>query len=173
MLISDMLQPGDVILSKNAGIATFLIRWWTKSPYTHVDVYVGDLYGVSLAVGAGPVFGGVFSKVRAVLVDNITSYEVFRTKLNEEQRTKISRFLISRIGGAYSYKMFFLYGYRSLMGKLGIYKNDPFPEEWVCSELAAYAFDSVGITVGESPVNTVPADFVRCGKFVRVIERIK
>lgn len=40
----DDLQPGDILLYRNGrkSIVSSLIRWWTRSPYSHAAIYLGN-----------------------------------------------------------------------------------------------------------------------------------
>jgi hypothetical protein len=169
----DALEPGDAIVTKNAGIATAAIRYFTKSPFTHVEAYAGRIEGVPLLVGAGPVFAGVFSKVRVVPLESLSAdFVVMRpVGFGDAERSFIVRFMLSQLEASYGYSEYIPIAYRIILRKLNerfgttynIPTKDSAPGEWVCSELYAAGCDAMseifngdGAFFGVPPINVYP-----------------
>jgi hypothetical protein len=175
MELADILQPGDAVVSKDAGAATMLIRYFTDSTFTHVDGYIGSILGVPMLVGAGPVFAGIFSKVRVVPLSTIQNdFVVMRPRYETPvDRADIAKFMLSQVNKAYAYKQYIAIGYRIVLRflnkrlgtKFNVPTKDTCPGEWICSELYAAACNNmleqknaVGNFFGDSPMNIYPGD---------------
>jgi hypothetical protein len=151
MELLDVLQPGDAIVSKDAGAATAVIRFFTQSQFTHVDGYVGHILGEPILVGAGPVFGGVFSKVRLVPLSSLANdFVIMRPRDgSSEERLTIAKFMLSQVNLPYGYCQYIPIAYRialrwlnrRLGTKFNVPTKDVAPGEWVCSELYAAGCD--------------------------------
>jgi hypothetical protein len=143
------LEIGDLLLSKDMGPFTYPIRYFTGSPYTHVDIYAGELYNAPIIIGSGPVFFNFLSKVRVAPLTSLQHYDVYRMKGNKNGIKKVLKFAVSQLDHPYGYLELVLIGYRLLLKKLNykygfnfnVQTSDKAVNKWVCSELAAAGYD--------------------------------
>jgi cell wall-associated NlpC family hydrolase len=92
------LQPGDILLSADPGIASAGIRLFTTSPVSHASIYVGD----------GEVAEALRGGVRLRAMDRVLQEEsviaAFRhPALDDARALEVSRFAREQVGKPYDY----------------------------------------------------------------------
>jgi len=100
--LSSTLLPGDVLLSDGNTRGAAIVRRITRSPWSHVSMYVG-------ALEAGPdprciVEADVAAGVRAVRLSELKGLHVRvlrPTGLDDLERRRLADWVTSRIGGDY------------------------------------------------------------------------
>ena len=156
-----MLKPGDIILISGINIISRLMRWFTKSKYSHVVMYIGD--GHIIESSAGGVQRDLLSKY------NKSKKIVIRPIYQGEESTFILWVLEGMIGHRYDYGFIFGYPIALLADKLGIHIKNPLGSDYsyVCSEMVARAltivsprFDVRKLAIDKDYDLVVPQDFV-------------
>jgi len=163
-------MKGCVLAVKNKGWLSWLIRKIIKCDYNHVGVFVDDERVVE------STFRGVY----------ITPFEVFKKRkengeiydyavfevigVSEEQKEKVAQYVLNEVGGGYDLVQLFNIGLFMFLNIARIVEPIDIRHAWVCSELVAEAYESVGIRFIEDvdPDLITPADIV-CSKLVRRI----
>jgi hypothetical protein len=150
--LTEVLLPGDIILYRAWGyqIMGGLITDFTKSPYSHAEIYTGD--GWSIEAGArGVSFNNAFHT-------NIVDILRWKSGLSNDQRRVI-------IGKAYQslakpYEYLLLLGFPFISRKAAIQRAAN--QAFVCSEIVAWCYGEAGLKVCENMKPTsvrAPADF--------------
>jgi hypothetical protein len=186
--LMDTLRPGDALVTKSAGFPTAAIRFFTGSPYTHVECYAGELFGKSILVGAGPVFAGVFSKVRLIPLSSVQADFVVMRPYSwvVEDQELIAAFMVQHLEEEYGYLEYIPIAYRIalqwLNKKFGLSitvpTKDGSPSEWVCSELYAAGCEYAntmtsrsGSFWGVEPINIYPSSIVDSPKMRKIASK--
>jgi Permuted papain-like amidase enzyme, YaeF/YiiX, C92 family len=95
---ADELQPGDILLSADPGIASAGIRLLTTSPVSHAAIYVGS------DEVAEALRGGVRLRRMDRVLDEESVIAVFRhPALDEERALRISQFAREQVGRPYDF----------------------------------------------------------------------
>ena len=149
-----VIEPGDVLLVEGNNRISGIIKYLTQSTWSHAALYVGPVEGATEPNGEPHVL------IEANIGEGVTSaplskYFPYHTRvcrpvgLSYEDRTKVCRYAINRIGFGYDTKnivdlMRFLFPlpipqrWRRRMISIG--SGDP--TKIICSALIAQAFDS-------------------------------
>lgn len=143
------LLPGDVVLVDGRSRVSTAIKYLTQSSWSHAALYVGDLCADGPLLEADLVAG-----VRAVPVETYASYNVRICRpigLTDEDKMRVSNFVIARIGNQYDLKNIFdLARYllptppvpvRFRRRLISFGSGDP--TKAICSSLIAQAFQSI------------------------------
>ncbi|MBN1250650.1 MAG: hypothetical protein JXR51_15000 [Bacteroidales bacterium] len=99
------IQIGDVLVLQNKNPLSWLIRIFTRSDYSHTEVFIGEKYTVGSAIAG----------VRKVEFDpGDKKYAVMRHKkllngLSQEDKDYLLNRINSKIGTKYDFKFTFLY----------------------------------------------------------------
>jgi len=142
------LKRGDIIMSYEKSITSWIVAKFTKSKYSHVGVYLGNNEYIS----AVP-----FKSVCITKTDTIKYFDVYRMKeITKEQIDKVIEFCESKINAKYDFMQCILLFYRKVSGKLKKNNSDPNENKYECSELIGEAFASQGIKFCEHIENTFP-----------------
>jgi len=163
-------MKGCILAIKNKSWKSWLIRKAIKCDYNHVGIFVDNERIVE------STFKGVY----------ITPFEVFKKKkekgeiydyavfevigISEEQKEKVAEYALGEVGNKYDLVQFFNIALFLFLNIARIVEPIDIRHAWVCSELVAEAYDSVGIRFTEDvdPDLITPADIV-CSKLVRRI----
>lgn len=121
-----------VLLFKGRGVFSQLIRWQTRSQYSHSAVLIEKNTIIEAWSGS--------NTVREKLITDWRDIDVFYADCSLEQRKKIISFLRSKIGHKYDYSAVIRFITKSPT------KNN---ERYFCSELVFEAFKSAGINLLE------------------------
>lgn len=144
------LKPCDLILVKNHGLVSDIIKDITDSNYSHVAGVI-DKNGI-LVEAEG------FEKTGKVSIDKYKDiYDVYRYKgLTEEDSEKILGFINGQLNSHYDYFLLFIEFIRYVFHKTLPYK-EPFGYS-ICSGLWSKAFRSVGIDLTPNILYPSPKD---------------
>ena len=92
------LQPGDILLSADKGVASAGIRLFTVSPVSHAALYVGD------GEIAEALRGGVRLRTMARVLEEESVVAVFRhPALDDERALALRRFAREQVGKPYDF----------------------------------------------------------------------
>jgi hypothetical protein len=98
LISPEELQPGDILLSADKGVASAGIRLFTVSPVSHAAIYVGD-GEIAEALG-----GGVGLRTTARVLEEESVVAVFRhPALDEERAVTLRRFARDQVGKPYDF----------------------------------------------------------------------
>jgi hypothetical protein len=160
-LVAMTIRPADVLLVEGArSKINSAIRYLTQSTWSHVALYVG--LGANLGERDGEPLVLVEAEVgKGVIASPLSKYDTYNTRicrpvgLTVEDRIKVLRFAVERIGYAYDLKniidlmRYFLphppvpASWRRRMIALGSGE----PTRAICSTLIAQAYESVGYPI--------------------------
>ena len=155
-----ILKPGDLILSSEDSLSSWVVQKVTNSLWSHVGVYTGDGNFIS----AVP-FQGVCLKA----LTKVDRYGVYRVKgLDDNQRAQVVRFCVERVGWPYDFVQILLLGWRIFTDRLKTNAGDPYPTKYVCSELVAEAYASVGVFFGKIVDNVLPGTIAKNKDTIRI-----
>jgi uncharacterized protein YycO len=148
-------RVGDVLLFRGRGLASQVIRLFTRSPYSHVGLvflYQGRVYCLE-AVGVG-VRLILMSEVMRRYHGGIDYYQVARAA--PEQRDGVIAFCFQQLGKLYDRPGIVRFLVAILFNRKPAVRAD---QAWFCSELVAAAYRAHGLAL--APVSasyTSPAD---------------
>lgn len=182
-------QRGDIILSYENTIFSKSVRWITNSEWSHVSIYAGTLCCVNkiwripdsetlqtiefgddvkfvkdCVIGAVPNKGVSFAKL--FTIENKAIYRI--ENLPNDEIKKVIYFALSKLGHPYDYYQCLLLFYRILANALTTYRGDPNPDKFICSELVARAFGSIGIEFGSIIDNVLPETIAASPLTIRI-----
>ena len=153
-LLSEVLQPGDILLVEGDRRISVAIKYLTQSTWSHAAIYVGDVHKQG---GADPDVLIEAELKDGVVYSPLSKYVDLHTricrpyKLTDEDKNKLLAFLIERIGHQYDMKNIIDLA-RYLL------PTPPVPVHWrrrmialgsgdptraICSTLIAEAFQSI------------------------------
>lgn len=114
-----------------------LIRWWTKSQYSHCELVIHNLW-----YSSSPRNG----KVRFEAINpNSSHWDYIDIQVSPEQTANLVAFFQSRIGKKYDWLGI------ALSQVLPLNIDDP--KRWFCSEICTQALIEVGAIVSSKPSN--------------------
>ena len=185
-------QRGDIILSHENTIFSKLVQWITGSEWSHVSIYVGTLLFINnriwripdtdeeiqhvielneevkiikdCVIGAVPKRGVSFTKFFEI--ENKAIYRV--RDMPSEDIKKVIYFALDKLDHPYDYLQCLLLFYRIFVDMLTVYEGDPNPDKFICSELVAKAFLSVGIEFGNIVDNVLPGTIASSSLVMRI-----
>lgn len=144
-----MIQDGDILLCEGNDFVAKLIKWGTKSRYSHVAVVASAKLG--LIVEAIPTGG-----VRAISSENYKAkYDIYRVKSEYTFKpAEVTAYLVKMLARGYDYKSVAILGWKMLLRRLRLIKlfglkilrnkhaADSLQEDqdYFCSELCYKAF---------------------------------
>jgi hypothetical protein len=131
--------------STSKGLASRLIRFYSWSEFSHVDLVLpdGKLLGARLD-------GGV--QIRPPDYEQFTKVKRLVAAVTPRQGTRIYQLALDQIGKPYQMKSIFGFAFRKDAVSTGT---------WFCSELVAWLFAKVGHPLVFKPVNRVsPEDLI-------------
>lgn len=121
-----------LILSDMGGISSNLIKWFTWSKFSHIDIYIKRYPNDQEIIGAVP-FEGVIRYKKEDRIRDAKYYECY--KANVSKPHKVEKFLSEQVGKPYDWGGVFSF----------LFRRDWHDEsEWFCSELA-----TAGLEKGE------------------------
>jgi hypothetical protein len=160
--LSALLMRGDVLLAGGNSRMAALVRRLTRSPWSHVAMYVGPL-----DQGPDPrcvVEADVAAGVRAVPLSEFDGQRVRvlrPTGLPEGERYRLADWVLGRIGDEYDRAHAWALATR-LLGLPSVAPAAPAPRSgYICSTLLAQAFTLVGYRISAE----LPADFETASGF--------
>lgn len=148
------LQTGDILLHKGKRWTSRIIKWFTKSPYTHV----------AIAYDENRIFEiDINKKLSVYKLDTSLEYEVYRVKggLSKETKCLLRNKMIERkiqMKG-YDWAMLFSLGLSKMFKKpiLLDMKNHV-----ICSEIVDMLYGEIGIDLVSDAIlgHIVPSDII-------------
>lgn len=167
--LAAVLVPGDVLLTDGSSRMAALVRRVTRSPWSHVAMYVGPL-----EQGPDPrciVEADIAAGVKAVRLSELKGLRVraLRPKgLDDMLRRRLTDWVVSRIGGQYDLAHAWALAKRLL--RLPLPSRSPgamgqSATRFICSTLLAQAFLLVGHPVAADPSYITPRDFEAASAF--------
>lgn len=156
-----VLLPGDVLLTDGNTRMAALVRRVTRSPWSHVSMYVGPL-----ETGFDPrciVEADIAAGVRAMPLSELKGLRVRvlrRSGLDEAQRRRLADWVVSRIGGEYDLAHALALAKR-LFGLPLASRIAPMESatRFICSTLLAQAFVLAGHPIVPDHMYVTPSDF--------------
>jgi uncharacterized protein YycO len=169
-----MFQDGDILLCKGNDFFSRLIKWGTRSQYSHVAVVASAK--LDLIIEAIPGKG-----VRAISIKNYTTpYDLYRVKsVYPFKSPEVTAYLIQELTKGYDFKSVFILGWEVILKRLKFKSrknkqiSDQLPDEpdYFCSELCYEAFFFAGLDIVpevDSALMTSPADIAN-SKILEVV----
>jgi hypothetical protein len=132
-LLNSVILFMKIALFKNRSIISSLIKWQTRSEYSHAAILLDD------KLIEAKEFDGV-QVVHKLEVGKKCSVDIYEVEVSESQRTAIVDFLANQIGKGYDYTMVIRFLTRQQESRKSSGK-------WFCSELVFAAFEKAGITL--------------------------
>jgi hypothetical protein len=160
--LSALLLRGDVLLTHGNTRMAALVRLLTRSPWSHVAMYVGPLE-------AGPdprcvVEADVAAGVRAVPLSEFDGQQVRVLRpvgLQDADRRRLADWVVGRIGNEYDHAYAWALA-RRLLGLPSASRPAAAPGSgFICSSLLARAFVLIGFQISAQ----LPRDFERVSGF--------
>lgn len=171
---TDFLKPCDVLLYKGAGFTSQLIRWGTKSSYSHVAQVVEPQ--ISLAIESNT---GHQSGVRAIDLRKLPEAEIDVFRIKPEfsfDSDKVISFLVAHLGADFDYPGVIWLGVLKGLSVLTGLQYQPYNQfqkekDYFCSELCYEAFKEGGLDivpeVDEADI-TSPADIAASARLQKI-----
>jgi hypothetical protein len=177
-----VLKRGDVLLTYGNSRVAALIKCITRSPWSHVSMYVGPLDG-----GPDPlcvVEADIAAGVRSIRLSELNALQVRVLRpvgLTEMDRRRLSDWVVGKIGSEYD----LTHAWSLMRNVLRLRLPDRFRSaprtiarsatRFVCCSLLAHAFACVGypilpdqvmnLTATADPATLTPGDFERASLF--------
>lgn len=127
----DKMKLGDILALKNTTtLIGKLIKYFTKSSYSHICVYIGN----GIAIEADGYVGKINYRD---INDYKNNLDIYTCDMTGEQRKIICKYAISQIGQKYDYMLIFVLFLRKIF-KLKIRFKDSKSD--ICSELCNDAY---------------------------------
>ena len=181
-----VLKRGDVLLTRGNSRFAALIRCVTRSPWSHVSMYVGPL-------GDGPdplcvVEADIAAGVRSIRLSELNALHVRVLRpvgITDGDRGRLADWVVGQIGRAYDLS----HAWGLLRNELRLRLPDRFgaaPRKiacsatgFICCSLLAHAFAWIGypilpdqmrvsLTLAADPASLIPSDFERASIFAAV-----
>jgi hypothetical protein len=181
--LTGVLKRGDVLLTDGNSRFAALIKCVTRSPWTHVSMYVGPLDD-----GPDPlcvVEADIAAGVRSIRLSELNALHVRVLRpvgLTDRDRYRLADWVVGRIGSEYD----LAHAWGLLRNELRLRFPDRFraaprkiassATRFVCCSLLAHAFAWIGypilpdqmrvnLSVAADPTNLIPGDFERASIF--------
>jgi hypothetical protein len=180
--LAAVLKRGDVLLTYGNSRVAALIKYITRSPWSHVSMYVGPLDG-----GHDPlcvVEADIAAGVRSIRLSELNALQVRVLRpvgLTEMDRRRLSDWVVGKIGSEYD----LTHAWSLMRNVLRLRLPDRFRSaprtiarsatRFVCCSLLAHAFACVGypilpdqvmnLTATADPATLTPGDFERASLF--------
>jgi hypothetical protein len=181
--LAGVLRRGDVLLTEGNTRVSMLIKCLTRSPWSHVSMYVGPLED-----GDDPrciVEADIVAGVRSIRMSELDAWNVRVLRpasLDSTKRGRLAEWVTSRIGSEYDHAHAALLGRRLLhlpLGRRSGSLSNPATStatRFICCSLLAHGFASVGLAIAPEgtcpdasacadPASITPADFEQAALF--------
>lgn len=162
-MLEQIIEKGDLILLKNDSILSRIIKFFSKSEYSHVAVYLED--GFVIESDWGGVQISHLRKYKSV------EYDVYyHAKMDKDKAEMLTQWMLGQVGSRYDYGGIF----GILLNKLGLTKKNHWDDKasYWCCELVADAYLNVGLKVcaREETWLVSPGDLANCKEFILLEE---
>ncbi len=185
--LAALLHRGDVLLTQGNSRFAALIKCFTRSPWSHVSMYVGPLDN-----GPDPlcvVEADIAAGVRSIRLSELNALKVRVLRpigLTDTDRARLADWVVGQIGSEYD----FAHAWGLLRYVLRLLLPDRFrsapgtiacsAKRFICCSLLAHAFSCVGhsllpdqarlsLTVTADATHLIPSDF-ECASLFEVVE---
>lgn len=182
-VLAGVLRRGDVLLTEGNTRASVLVKCLTRSPWSHVSMYVGPLDD-----GHDPrciVEADIAAGVRSIRLSELDALNVRilrPSSLDNTSLKRLSEWVTSRIGSEYDHAHAWLLG-RTLLRlrpRAGLRPSSNTATgsatRFICCSLLAHAFASVGLAIAPvgagsdpyariDPASVTPGDFAQAPVF--------
>lgn len=123
-----------IALHRGPGLIGTLIRWQTRSPYSHASIVLRQAAVIESREGIGVRW---LSKLQPAAGEQI---DLFAVELTIDQANKLEAFLLAQLGKRYDWSSVLRFVSRRQASRRS-------REVWFCSELVFAAFQHVGINL--------------------------
>ena len=169
---TDFLKTCDILLYQGTSLTSRLIRWGTKSPYSHVAVVVHREMNLAIESNTGHQAG-----VRALDLRKLDGEKIHVFRIRDEflfDPKKVISYLVSRLGSDYDTGGVAYLGILKLLRLRHAANRFQKEKDYFCSELVYEAFEAAGLDiipqVNEADI-TSPGDIAQSAVLQRVPER--
>lgn len=161
--VRDQIRPGDIIAFSGKGLVSWVIKWKTKSPVSHVGIVLRNAGRVKIIESTTLVTGEKDGVAIRPLSERIETFEgpVWWLKLRSDIRENLDavrmyKFLMDQVGKEYD-------TWQAVMSALlwWTFESD---KSMFCSELCCRGLEVGGVWSGNASEKT-PADVVRLNLF--------
>ena len=171
---TDHLRPHDILLCKGSSFISWLIRYGTKSLYSHVAVVADPEIYLAIESNMGHQAGVRGSDLRKLSDDKV---DIFRVKPEFPfDGKKVISFLVSCLGADYDLSGVVWLGVLKFTGLMTGFNLKPYnafqkEKDYFCSELVYQAFLAGGLDivpqVGEADI-TSPGDIAESERLIKI-----
>jgi len=159
------MKKGDLLLFRRESGISKVIRWLTKSEYSHVAVCVSPEMNLVIEATAG--------LVRAADIRSFEEgvYDIYRPKHGEKyNQDEVLSFLVSKLNYKYDYAGVIYLGFLKLLRLKKTANTFQKDRDHFCSELVAEAFMAGGLRLVPFMAASVisPADISKSTKLERI-----
>lgn len=157
--MSSGLRPGDIILTSEPTFASWIVQKITGCQYSHVGIYDGNNRYISSVP---------FKGVCAVRFSTIKDYAQYSVGgITDDERQQIVDFCTAKLGRKYDFIQALFLFWRIITDSLRTNAGDIRPNHYVCSELVAEAYASIGVNFGPIVDNVLPGTIIKHPRTVR------
>ena len=156
--MSSKLRAGDILLYRGTGFVNKLIKFGTRSVYSHCAVCINPDTHILIEATTG--------LVRASDIRKTCDYDVYRVKEKYPyDLNKVVSYLVSTLNSKYDYLGVVYLGALKLLNRIGLpikkhinkFQKD---RDYFCSELVCKAFNYGGVTICKFAGVASPKDIV-------------
>ncbi|MGL5329086.1 MAG: YiiX/YebB-like N1pC/P60 family cysteine hydrolase [Peptostreptococcaceae bacterium] len=152
--MNEKMKCGDIFLIKNDTFISKLIRWFTRSQYSHCGLCISDdgihLWHTEFNMGLRLTH----------LMYPSDKMEVYRVNVSYDHE-KLYDFILANIGNKYDFMEIFKVIFRC--------KKAETDSEYICSELIRAAYRHVGIELVDESINVcTPKDIAESKYLTRI-----
>lgn len=131
MILTIALDKRKESIFTKSGLISAIVRWYTKSEYSHVEMIIGDKWIAS----GNPAGTGVSIKELRPLDDD--NWDYYNIEVDGRKTKKVMKFLESQVGTSYDWAGI-------IFGATLDYNIDD-KSKWYCSELVAEVLKMYGV----------------------------
>lgn len=160
------LEPGDLIFTyKKMSLFSWLIRKVSKTPYSHVSIYIGN----DQVIESAYLSKGVAINQNKYFTEKY-NHSVYRVKTSPENIAKVIEFAKSKDSVKYAILQVAFLGMLYLCGwiKQSILKIDV-DKGMTCSEFVATCYKHVGIELAAYPSASTPYELTLSKDLEKII----
>lgn len=143
------LQCGDMILCKNKGLLSRIVKWFTDSEYSHVALVLDEkhLYHTNYNTNL---------KITHMIYPR-NSYDVYRV-IGEYDKDKLQEFIYNNINNKYDFM--------DIVKIIFRINTDDKDNEYICSELVRRAYEYAGLKLVDDTIKIATPQDIANSKFI-------
>lgn len=134
-----------LLFSDSPGIGSMVIRWFTRSKWSHVDIVLSDKLDSDTPIVGALASGGVTKYYLGDRMEKATRASAVRINCTPEIGNKAIDWLETQIGKKYDWGAIFF--------AIGFNRDWRSEEDWFCSELGATFALKCGMPVVDADVH--------------------